>query len=1172
MELCQVILVAALVLGFPAGTCCRPWNMKYDGSNDCETIEKVISGMTESGRISNTGVRGLLENVNKEGSAAEVGYDDDDDLVIEGPLFVEGDIGIDMNGVYLLVATVGACGLYIFYCAVMCWVYTRRATSSMIESARFRLCATRGDVPGMVLLYKNNKNVLEGSNCEGWTALHGAVVNGRCDSALWLLQHGADFNAVKSDGWGDTALHYACEQGNETMVKLLVEWGADVMVKNSHGDDAVTVAASAGHKDICEYLSSRRQRTREENIKRHKYEGKFIEKMPDGSWKVKTGDIKTADQNKIGEYLKRAFDGLGTEGTVIDPYAKIFRYFAVICQASGVIYLVWRALRSLRPGLGFIYSCVFWLCEFFPFVLSNAFFVALWNQIHRPDRYLSKMLNQEDFPVVEIMIVTYNEPLSVIEPTVIACINMDYPGDKLHVCILDDGGRDEVATLARKLSAQMEYMERKACLRYISRKKTKGVNHHAKAGNINSFLCKASKTDAEFVVVFDCDMIAHPGFLEKTLGHFYSKGSWKNGSRNKGEGWSMKQYCAFTQTPQDFWNVGSDDPLVHCARFFYGPTLRGRDGVGACPCCGTGVIFRRDILVSIGGQKTFSITEDYNTAMHLLASGFSSQYLNTRLSFGMAPEDISGVFRQRLRWAIGALQIFYTSNPLQVPGLTLAQRFLFFESCSHYFLSFSTLIMCIAPLVYVFSEYSPLVVDQLWELCLVFGFYYLMNRVTMWIAHLSLLKLNYFESEVNSSGVQLELWRGSQLWVWMAPNHIRAVVIATLNYMKGASIKFSVTKKDVTKSNFWSNLIVLMPYLLYYAAYLAAIIYFIVLVSVNKYTAWRVVIYITALAWATLIVLYLWPPVSLLLPRIETEKGWKISWRAFFDTNTFKIDRSGRLGRLSQVLMPELPVSPFANIVVDRDKNDDRSVATSNDSRKIEQSEVSDEMIGRWNVGRIALPHRTSEVLGSTLLFTNDVLPEPESLLSRDESLMDRRILSLHMSGKFGSLARNLSSQDYDRSPDLQATLSYGSNGKQMLRFADASSEHSMRIRELARLSEACTDVLNTADDSIDDFEKKNSIAISLDAILSGISGSLVPGTSMRVSGDASDLRRGSYIVVPVLPEDMYMCTIAAQPSFHEKILPARSFMFLIVNAAMISALIAGAVLDVTTDHDGPVL
>jgi hypothetical protein len=37
-----------------------------------------------------------------------------------------------------------------------------------------------------------------------------------------------------------------------------------------------------------------------------------------------------------------------------------------------------------------------------------------------------------------------------------------------------------------------------------------------------------------------------------------------------------------------------------------------------------GVVFRRDVLVSIGGQAYGSVTEDYNTAMCLMASGFST--------------------------------------------------------------------------------------------------------------------------------------------------------------------------------------------------------------------------------------------------------------------------------------------------------------------------------------------------------------------------------------------------------------------------------------------------------------------------------------------------------------------------------------------------------------------
>ena len=61
--------------------------------------------------------------------------------------------------------------------------------------------------------------------------------------------------------------------------------------------------------------------------------------------------------------------------------------------------------------------------------------------------------------------------------------------------------------------------------------------------------------------------------------------------------------------------------MGHRAAFFYGPMMQGRDGVGGCPSVGTGVIFNRDALISVGGQAYGSITEDYNSAMALLSAG-----------------------------------------------------------------------------------------------------------------------------------------------------------------------------------------------------------------------------------------------------------------------------------------------------------------------------------------------------------------------------------------------------------------------------------------------------------------------------------------------------------------------------------------------------------------------
>lgn len=47
----------------------------------------------------------------------------------------------------------------------------------------------------------------------------------------------------------------------------------------------------------------------------------------------------------------------------------------------------------------------------------------------------------------------------------------------------------------------------------------------------------------------------------------------------------------------------------------------------------------------------------------------------------------------------------------------------------------------------------------------------------------------------------------------------------------------------------------------------AGLAYFIVTASMAWYTAWQIVIFLSALGWGALICLCIWPPIGTLLPR-----------------------------------------------------------------------------------------------------------------------------------------------------------------------------------------------------------------------------------------------------------------------------------------------------------------
>ncbi|GAQ89401.1 cellulose synthase catalytic subunit [Klebsormidium nitens] len=568
-------------------------------------------------------------------------------------------------------------------------------------------------------------------------------------------------------------------------------------------------------------------------------------KEPEG-WSSMRKEHTPEDERTFKEYINRGWEGLGTEGTQLRSGWPLFRASAIVCQSLGVIYIVWRAIRTFNIESLWL-SVPFYMAELVSFIPSFIFCLEVWCPAYRPPRNLSQMdgLTEADYPSVDIIIVCYSEPVDIVEATACAALNLDYPADKLTVYICDDGKKDEMRAMAHRLEFQRRYLKRQAPLIYVSRTKVKGISHHAKAGNINNLLLKGGAR-GDFVVVFDCDMIPKREFLLRTIPHFF---------RTKpGGGWEQKNRAGFLQTPQDFYNLEANDPFGNRARFFYGPMMQGRDGVGSCPCVGTGVIFRREALISMGGQAYGSITEDYNSAMGLLGGGFSSMFLNELLIFGIAPDDVMTVLTQRQRWAMGSLQILCLDNPLLNGGLTIPQSLLFFQSCIQYTLALPTLLMALVPILFLFSGISP-IHAKVHEFLVFFIGYYLANRIMLFLAHRG----------VPNAG--MEMWRGSQQWVWLVPNNLVScwkafsTELAIFKFFKLGKLGFTVTNKD-GNDDWREALKVTWPFFTYYIGMTAGIIYTIVFVGIGSYGIEAAASRVVAFAWGILVCMYIWPPIE----------------------------------------------------------------------------------------------------------------------------------------------------------------------------------------------------------------------------------------------------------------------------------------------------------------------
>jgi len=73
-----------------------------------------------------------------------------------------------------------------------------------------------------------------------------------------LLQRGADPNARRVIDDDDTALMLAAKTGNKKIVELLLAYGAEIDRRNRWGQDAATLARSAGHGDVYQLILGRK--------------------------------------------------------------------------------------------------------------------------------------------------------------------------------------------------------------------------------------------------------------------------------------------------------------------------------------------------------------------------------------------------------------------------------------------------------------------------------------------------------------------------------------------------------------------------------------------------------------------------------------------------------------------------------------------------------------------------------------------------------------------------------------------------------------------------------------------------------------------------------------------------------------------------------------------------
>ena len=351
------------------------------------------------------------------------------------------------------------------------------------------------------------------------------------------------------------------------------------------------------------------------------------------------------------------------------------KFFIILTMIFTLDYLIWRIFFTIPKEEGTI-SIIFWaillIAECVGLLEMAVHFYNMYDydrvKLHAP--YMKK----EDFPEVDVFIPTINEDIKLLEKTLYACRQMEYPDkNKVHIYLCDDGNRQEVKELAEKM-----------LIYYVTRPEHKD----AKAGNLNYALQKSS---SPYIVVFDADMMPKKKFLMRTIP------------------WFSKERIGFVQTPQNFYypdlfqyNLYASDHIPNEQDYFYKVVQVAKNKSNSVIFGGSNAVLSRKALEETGGFVTGVVTEDFATGIEIEKKGYRGVAIPEVLASGMPPMTFKELVGQRRRWAKGCIQSGKKTRFLFSKELTFLQKLNYLTAISYWYTPVKRLVYFMAPLLFAF--------------------------------------------------------------------------------------------------------------------------------------------------------------------------------------------------------------------------------------------------------------------------------------------------------------------------------------------------------------------------------------------------------------------------------------------------------------------------------------
>jgi cellulose synthase/poly-beta-1,6-N-acetylglucosamine synthase-like glycosyltransferase len=264
-----------------------------------------------------------------------------------------------------------------------------------------------------------------------------------------------------------------------------------------------------------------------------------------------------------------------------------------------------------------------------PAVGVYQFALAAFNRFRRPRP------DEAEPPRVAIIIPAWNEA-AVIGRTLDHLARLEYPAGRLRAYVVDDASTDETAAIVQGKAETYPGL-----VHHLHRER----GGEGKAHTINHGLREILAEDwSEAVLIIDADVIFTTPSLRRMARHLARE-----------EVGAVTAYIKEGTRPQNVVNrfVAFEYITAQAG------ARRAQNVLGAEACLAGGAqLIRRSVLEEIGGEiDTSTLAEDTVTTFKMQLAGHRVVFEPHAIVWAEEPRDLSGLWRQRLRWGRGNVQV-----------------------------------------------------------------------------------------------------------------------------------------------------------------------------------------------------------------------------------------------------------------------------------------------------------------------------------------------------------------------------------------------------------------------------------------------------------------------------------------------------------------------------------